>query len=134
MFYQHGRQRERARGFGKNHVITPAWLKLGELRPKILYRGRYTSKIYGMVELKFNFKIVIISIQKSFLLLILIPFLSGLFHSYSNSISNLFQFLLSIAVKKSFPFPFLFLFPLMEISLGQTLPIHPESTQRHSHT
>src|SRR6218665_987694 len=24
MFYQHGRQRERARGFGKNHVITLA--------------------------------------------------------------------------------------------------------------
>src|SRR6218665_932163 len=67
------------------------------------------------LSLKFNFKIVIISIQKSFLLLILIPFLSGLFHSYSNSISNSFPFLLSISVNKSFPF--LFLFPLMEISL-----------------
>src|SRR6218665_3097526 len=63
------------------------------------------------LNLKFNFKIVIISIQKSFLLLILIPFLSGLFHSYSNSISNSFPFLLFISVKKSFPFPFLFLFP-----------------------
>src|SRR6218665_2424442 len=68
------------------------------------------------LNLKFNFKIVIISIQKSFLLLILIPFLSGLFHSYSNSISNSFPFLLSISVKNSFPFPFLF--PLMEISLS----------------
>src|SRR6218665_1692647 len=70
------------------------------------------------LNLKFNFKIVIISIQKSFLLLILIQFLSGLFHSYSNSISNSFPFLLSISVKNSFPF--LFLFPLMEISLGGT--------------
>src|SRR6218665_2076062 len=52
------------------------------------------------LNLKFNFKIVIISIQKSFLLLILIPFLSDLFHSYSNSISNSFPFLLSISVKK----------------------------------
>src|SRR6218665_186178 len=72
------------------------------------------------LNLKFNFKIVIISIQKSFLLLILIPFLSGLFHFYSNSISNSFAFLLSIAVKKSFPFPF----PLMEISLLLTMQTH----------
>src|SRR6218665_2662974 len=71
------------------------------------------------LNLKFYFKIVIISIQKSFLLLILIPFLSGNFHSYSNSIFNSFPFLLSIPVKKSFPFPFLFQFPLMEISLIQ---------------
>src|SRR6218665_1270690 len=61
------------------------------------------------LSLKFNFKIVIISIQKSFLLLILIPFLSGNFHSYSNSISNSFPFLLSISVKKN-PFHFHFYF------------------------
>src|SRR6218665_2240315 len=85
------------------------------------------------LNLKFNFKIVIISIQKSFLLLILIPFLSGLFHSYSISISNSFPFSLSIAVKKSFPFPFLFLFPLMEISLVETIPKINDVLRRLEH-